>query len=591
MRRLRDARGLLAIPVAVTVVGLLFVFPAVRPDCVSLEVSSSIEPGKLEALEAIVADYNDADRRVGGECIEASVHGTSSGRATAALGEGWDRSDETDAPEPQVWLPTSSMWVDLLRHQGEVTGLPSETEIRSITRSLLVVALPQPMAEALRAEGEVTWQDVIDLSNEGWESLGHPEWGDFGFGKDDPTHSTSGLAATVAAYYAATGLSSDLRPEDVSNADHLRFVQRIEAGVHHYAPDIIDFLRNLARYDLEEDDPLGYVSAVVLQEQLVYEYNEGAYSPDGEQDPATPLIPVYPTDGTLPLDHPYVVLPSASAVQRQAAADFRTYLLEDRAQDRLVDAGFRRWDEDAAGGEGAWVLNRDVAETIDSHPIRDDQLVTPPSGDVVQEIVSRWSQLRKSANVLLVLDRSGSMHTATADGRSRLAVMQDAVAASLRHLPDGHQVGLWAFPGTGVASHDELVPLQPLRTGRDDIERAVGTIEPAGRTPLYRTVGEAYAAMAREAAGGTINAIVVLTDGIDHDPDDPYDLRTLLDDVDAVSHERAHERSVRVFSIAFSQDAEFATMQEISSRTRASAYDAHDTSALEDVFVDVVSNF
>ena len=70
---------------------------------------------------------------------------------------------------------------------------------RAIARpgSRVVIAMPQPMAEALHAPA--TWADAGGaVAQQGWAAFGHPEWGRFQLGKANPTLSTDALLATLA---------------------------------------------------------------------------------------------------------------------------------------------------------------------------------------------------------------------------------------------------------------------------------------------------------------------------------------------------------------------------------------------------------
>jgi Ca-activated chloride channel family protein len=604
--RLREAGWPLVAQVMVAVATLVVGVPYLLPGCVTLELASSIEAGKVRTLRDLAEAYNQDDGRVGGRCVEVSVHGTSSGRAMAALRDGWDASapNAPNAPEPQAWAPTSSMWLELLRASEAVPGLPTTRDWQSLTQSVLVVAMPETMATALGwPDQQITWERILELSDSGWAPLRHPEWGEFSFGKDNPELSTSGLAATVATFYAAAEVTrqiapDDLQPEHLGDPEIRAFVQDVEAGVHNYDNDIIDFLRNLARYDAD-GNALDYVSAVVLQEQLVYEYNTGAYSSDGSP-PSERLVTFYPTESTLLLDHPYVVLPSATAAQREAAEDFFQYLRGPEAQERLAEVGFRHRERE----HEPWALNADVANAIGGlQEVEQGSLVPPPDGEVLQEMLARWGDLRKRANILLVLDTSSSMHNRLgSSGSGRLETVQAAVQEGLDQLlPEVHDVGLWTFPSADRSvPYNQLVPVAPLGDGRADIESEVDGLTPSGGTPLYRTIAAAYDHLVRLSQGQNgperINAVVVLTDGGNHDADEyaSYDLPALLADIDDRAREGSGADSVKVFTIGFSESIEaddFQVLQQISAATRAQAYDASDPASLERIFLDVVNNF
>src|SRR5262249_17879847 len=147
------------------------------------------------------------------------------------------------------------------------------------------------------------WKDVLGLDGEYWAHNGHPEWGRFTFAKDNPARSTSGFAATVATYYAGAEKQQDLTVADVTSTKVEDFVRQVEANVVYHPDDIMDFLRNLNEAD-QQHQAQRYVSAAVMQEQLVYLYNKGV--PDGDPDrigkrtgPQTQLVAILPSDSTL----------------------------------------------------------------------------------------------------------------------------------------------------------------------------------------------------------------------------------------------------------------------------------------------------
>lgn len=108
---------------------------------------------------------------------------------------------------------------------------------------------------------------------------------------------------------------------------------------------------------------------------------------------------------------------------------------------------------------------------------------------------------------------------------------------------------------------------------------------PLNGTPLYAATRTAAEAMNAEQDPGSINAVVVLTDGRNEYTDN--DLAGLLRDLEA----SAQENGVRVFTIAYGPDADLATLQEISEASRAAAYDARNPTSIDKVFSDVLSNF
>ena len=568
----------------------------VAADCPVLVAGVSSEKAELVAG---MADSFNAEHRSGGDCAFIEVHSVPSGLASSGLSQGWDEAGMGFA-RPDVWLPTSSSWlsmVSLARQQADLPGIvPVEAE--SVASSPLVLAMPRPMAEALGwPDAPIGWDTVLELSQDpqGWGSVGQPQWGQFTLGKTNPGVSTFGFEATIAAFYAATGLSGDLQVGDLADPGVREFVAGIEQATVHSGPLSSVFLTNLWKAD-REGRALRYVSAVPLSEKNVFDYNRG--DPDGKPgtdptgEPGVPLVAVYPADGTTVFDHPYVVLDeeSLSGPQQAAADAFFGFLREPPQQEAFTEGGFRT--HDGRAGE----LFTAEAGLLPDQPGR---TITLPGPEVLAAALESWDELRKPARVLLVIDASGSMgspvQAAGASrrpvrpaGASRLELAQRAAVEALGELNPRDEVGLWVF-ATGLPQtpdpHAELVAMAPLSGNRAELVRAIEGITPSGGTPLYRTVSDAADAMREDLDPSSINAIVLLSDGQnEHDFDD---LRAVTAGLDAEDQRRI----VRVFPIGFSEDADMASLEAIAQASGGAAYDATDPGSIDRVMINVLSSF
>jgi Ca-activated chloride channel family protein len=562
-----------------------------RDGCTTVSVAASSEKAAL--LQQLANDYNTSGRTVDGNCFDIQVNSVASGTAEANLAQGWDES--LDGPAPDVWTPAASTWVSLLSSdlttKDRPAILPAETEsiTASITSTPLVLAMPEPMAKALGwPDAEIGWSDVLALANDpqGWATKGHPEWGRFTLGKTNPNVSTSGLAATIGTLVAATGTSSDLTEAALQRPEVQQYLKDVESSVIHYGDTTLTYLTNLQHAD-DSGAAMGYVSAVAVEEKSVLDYNAG--NPSG--DPATlgrhappnvPLVAVYPKEGTLYSDSPFVVLdaPWSSAEKKVGAQDFQEFLLLPEQQKAFTDAGFRTAD----GHPG---------DPITSSPylIADGVQITlnPPGPQVLSDVRALWTQVRKPARVLVVMDVSGSMAGESGYGsESKLELAKKAATSALGQLTDTDQMGLWAFT-TDLPTPDtitaDLVDVGPLAQTRQPIIDAIAGLTPLNGTPLYAATRTATAAMNAENDPNSINAVVVLTDGRNEYSDN--DLDGLLRELEA----SAQENGVRVFTIAYGPDADLETLQQISEASRAAAYDARNPTSIDKVFSDVLSNF
>jgi Ca-activated chloride channel family protein len=87
-----------------------------------------------------------------------------------------------------------------------------------------------------------------------------------------------------------------------------------------------------------------------------------------------------------------------------------------------------------------------------------------------------------------------------------------------------------------------------------------------------------------------INAVVLLSDGRNEDPGRNEDLSGLLQFLRA-RNEGETSQPVRIFPIAYGNDADEATLKRIAEATNAAAYSAIDPTTIVNVFNAVVSNF
>ena len=558
-----------------------------RPGCVTVTVAASSEKAAL--LSGLAARYNATRPEVGGTCFGAVVESVASGTGEASLARGWDET--VDGPAPDVWTPAASTWVGLLRKDLAKGDRPDilPAEAPSITSTPLVLAMPKPMAQALGwPRKSLGWSDVLNLANNpaGWGAVGHPEWGRFSLGKTNPNISTSGLAATVGAFVAATGRSSDLSTADLSNPKVRSFVADVERAVVHYGDTTLTYLSNLQRAD-DAGAGLGYVSAVAVEEKSVLDYNAG--NPTGDPKtlgdhpkPRVPLVAIYPKEGTLYSDSPYVVLnaPWVSKAKKAGAADFLRFLRSDAAQSTFTDAGFRTFDHKP----GKPILASDAVS-----PNGVKVTLDPPSPDVLDGVRSTWEEVRKRARVLLLLDVSGSMgEDVGSAGATKLDLAKRAALAALDEFAPTDEVGVWAFttdlPGGKV--YTQLAPVAPLGSQRAKVTSAVSSLTPLSGTPLYAATRAAVEHMATGFDPDKINAVVLLTDGKNEYPADT-NLTGLVRDLGAGQG----ENTLRVFSIAYGEGADLATLKKISEASDAAAYDATDAESIDKVFTAVISNF
>jgi Ca-activated chloride channel family protein len=569
-------------------------------DCIVADLS--VSPEKLDLLTRLAKDFNGSDAaRVGDRCVFARVQSKSSGGAAQLLASGWD--EQTEGPRPVIWSPAASTWGAVLNQRLADRGeAPLTGDFVSFQLTPLVIAIPRPMAQALGwPDKALGFADILALaqSPDGWAAYGHPEWGPFRLGKTNPNFSTSGLAALVAQAYAANGKTSGLSVEDLAKPSTDDFARQIESAVVHYGDTTLTFLNNWYRAD-QLGNPYGYVSAVAVEEKSVIDYNTG--NPDGvlqegeePRPPKVPLVAIYPEEGTLYSDNPLYILDAdwVDANEAAGAQKFVDFVGRPENQQQILQYGFRPGNPDVALGAPI-----DAAHGVD--PGQPQALLEVPAPEVLTQLIDNWQDQRKPARVLLLIDVSGSMDEVAdpTTGATKLDLAKQATITALDEFNDDDEVGLWAFTtdlssGGEPSDHLELVPTGRVGDVRESLKNKVRDLVPLNGTPLYTATEEAYRHQLDSADPTRINAVVLLSDGVNDDgePDDDRDqldslLRALSD-----RPEGQQSQAVRVFTISYGENADLPTLRRIAEASQAAVYDSSDPRSINKVFIAVVSNF
>jgi Ca-activated chloride channel family protein len=564
-------------------------------DCIVVDMAVSSE--KIALLEDLADQFNASpSAEVNERCIVVRPRSVASGLAATLIPEGWPDPEANGEP-PVIWSPAASAWAGIVNDRAGQVLAPAGTPFMLTP---LVIAMPKPMAEALGWPDEpLGFADLLALANDpaGWASVGHPEWGPFRLGKTNPNFSTSGLNFTIAEYYAAVGKTQGLTVEDLARPAAVEFASQIESSVVHYGDITMTFLNNWFAADAR-GTALTYASVVAVEEKSVIDYNRG--NPDGVLSPGEeprvprdPLVAIYPEEGTLFSDSPFIVLDTewVDDDERAAAAAFETFVQLPENQQTVLASGFRP-------NNAAVPLADPIVTANGVDPAQPTAELEVPSPDVLVGILESWAQLRKDARVLLVLDISGSMGelVAGSDGKTRLDLAQEAAISALDQFKDSDDVGLWAF-STDLEGPDpnvrELVPIGPIGTERETIATAIADQFPTNGTPLYDVTESAYETMVSGYDPAKINAIVLLTDGENDDgvtDDDDQQFSDLITTLQSGS-EGSGAQPVRLFTISYGETADVQTLRAISQATRAATYNASNPATINQVFTAVISNF
>ncbi len=560
--------------------GLVFAYTQLLAHTCSGEQSIRIaaSPSTASLLTSVARGWHAGEPATEeGTCARVQIESMHSHEVADRLADGWDAA----ANPPHVWVPTSTAWAQ--KAAASDLAEPLIPDLRpSIARTPTVIAMPQPMAEALNwpdtqldPDADVRWESLVedfgDVDDPGWARFGREEWGAFRFGMSDPARDTAGLLALTAILDADD--SGDTSQEELENA--FRLQQLLDAD--RYFDTSEQLFGRLRDADREgEEEALNYVSAFPALEQEVFAYNR--------DNPRVPLAAVYPVNGNIEADHPYLVLNAdwVTPASQEVAELFLAEVRADHAQALLREEGFRG-------------TNREPGEDFDHEYGLVPELVALPRAvlvpDAVTLTIDRWTALTQSMNVLIVFDVSGSMlWEIPGTGIARMDQAIEAATATVELFDDTDQVGFWEFATAldGDLDYRQLVPIGPLddvmgdnRTRREHILDAVAGLVPLTDTGLYNTIHAAYDTVLDNYQEDATNMVVVLTDGEDDTAGRPgISLEELLTHFE----EAPDDRPVHVVSVAFGEEPDFEIMQQIADATGGSAYYSVDGFDLVDLF-------
>ena len=201
-----------------------------------------------------------------------------------------------------------------------------------------------------------------------------------------------------------------------------------------------------------------------------------------------------------------------------------------------------------------------------------------PEPRVLDTIKRTWRADRKPANVLLIVDTSGSM----AD-ENRLVRAKQGLDVFFDQVGRQDSVGLTIFSD----QIQRLIPVSPFAQNEGRLRSTVENLIADGGTAIYDATIDGFEQIRGDASPERITAVVLLTDGEDTDS-----AASVEDAVRTVQAQGDSENQVRVFTIAYSAGAAGAAeaLEAIAKASGGQPYEG-DTEDIETVYRSISSFF
>jgi hypothetical protein len=373
----------------------------------------------------------------------------------------------------------------------------------------------------------------------------------------DPATSTAGLGTLLAMHGSAPHGQRGLTSYAIS----------LYGFQFHMTTSVSTLVTDLVRTG-------GKPATGVVPEQAVAAHNTA--------HPGTPLVALYPAEGTVYLDYPYV-LTTKDRTRAEAAAAFGQALRSDSAQTAIEAAGLRGPDHQA---------NARLGKATGNH-LATPRALAPPAPNLTAQIRRMWNRVVLGSQMLVLLDVSPSMgDKVPGTGLTRLQAITQAARRGLRLYGPSTDNALWLFSTklAGDRDYKQVAPLARLdavrngTTQRHLLDQTYKKARPVPhtRTGLYDSILAAFEYMQKNYAPNRNNYITVFTDGQNYDPGAGISLTTLLE---RLAVESDPQRPVAIIPIAFGKDIDPGALNKIAAATRSQAFVTLNPAQIQQVFL------
>jgi Ca-activated chloride channel family protein len=486
----------------------------------SAELTIAYSPEKADLFKSLVDGFNAQNPKSpdGTRLVVKTVELDPDSMVAGAVAGNF----QAMSPDSSIWFgQVDRLWADAHNGEGSLVGATTRYAV-----SPVVIAMWRDVAQSMGYPAKsLGWNDLLAKAqsdpNFKWS---HPS-----------TASASGLLATLAEFYAGAGKTRGLTVEDVQAQHTLDYVNAIEKTVRYYGEGEWPIAQRVVQQGRS------YLDAFVCSEQIViWARSQGA-----------DLVAIYPAEGALWQDHPLALLeqPGLTDAQRLTFARFSEFVRSADAQKKVLSLGYRPAD-----------LN--IPLNSPGSPLRADNGVDPaqpatslqvPAPAVLQTVQQAWWAAKRRTNVMLVVDTSGSMAGDKINNvKQALKIFVDQIQS------DQERVGMILFSSQVY----NTTPPNLLATNRKVLYSTIDSIQAGGNTALLDAVRAAYSQLQTLNDKERINAIVVMTDGLENNSGITQSrLTAYMRDTNQTGV------PVAVFAIAYGKDADYETLKALADAT------------------------
>jgi Ca-activated chloride channel family protein len=492
-------------------------------------------------------------------------HSGSSGTIAQGIINAVIAPNNANVERPTLFSPSVSHWLALVNYQ---TGRQIFDLADSPPTALapVVMAIWESRLRAIQSKNSgqpVGWEELLAV-------MDSPNgWADYGiaggrttvyYGHTDPYISSTGLSTLISEFYASAKYNAgatDLRRlsmDLVQNTDVQAGVRRIESLIKHYSSRTTEFKEYIAQGP-------EYLDFVALEENDLIYINQGKT----QYKPPEKLVALYPKEGTFWHEHPFAI-PITDWVteeQRAGAKLFTDYIRGETVQRKILENGFRPVNPNVP-------IGYPIVPELGADPNQPATILNVPDPDVIAAVQASWQYVKKQGDILLVIDRSGSMQGDKIDQARKAAIL------FLEKMPKQNRIGLTIFNDRAL----NLVAPGLVEEVSGEISAQINAIEAVGGTALYDTLIETIDEMlSTQPADGEdrIRAIVLLSDGQDTVSD-----ATLNQVLEKIQEGRTGRNPILIIPVAYGSDADIAALNSIAraSSTKVQSGDPKDIATL-----------